>query len=105
MTCAVLALVATWRHRGARARAALLVVVTVTILAAWFARQNHFEWMFRPLPDARFTAVADAVGVDDDELVIGVAHGSGALAFPVRRIGYHHLVNTDVAGEPIVATY
>jgi hypothetical protein len=101
----VLTLAGTWRRRGAWARAALLAMATVAVLAAWFARQNHFEWMFRPLPDARFTALADATGVDDDELVIAVANGGAALAFPVRRIGYHHLVNTVLAGEPIVATY
>ncbi len=73
--------------------------------AIWFARQNHFEWMFRPFPDATFVAAAAATDVEPDEPVIGVARSGDAVAFPVTRLGYHHLVNTTLGRVPIVGTY
>jgi peptidoglycan/LPS O-acetylase OafA/YrhL len=93
-----------------RRTAALRAVVCVVILAGhggaiWFARQNHFEWMFRPFPDPRFVAASAAADVEPDEPVIGVARGAEAVAFPITRIGYHHLVNTALGDVPIVGTY
>ena len=93
------------RIRVAARRVALAAAVGVAGGAAWFAQQNHFEWMFRPFPDPRFVAAADATDLEAGEPIIGVTHGDDALAFPIRRIGYHHLVNTTIANVPIVATY
>jgi hypothetical protein len=87
------------------ARVALVVLAAASAGTAWFARQNHFEWMFRPFPDARFVAAADAGDLPADAPVIGVAADGQALAFPITRIGYHHLVNTTLGDVPIVATY
>ena len=85
--------------------AGLAAAVAVVTGAAWFARQNHFEWMFRPFPDPRFVTASAAADVEPDEPVIGVARGADALAFPITRIGYHHLVNATLGDVPIVATY
>jgi hypothetical protein len=84
-----------------------LVALAMVLLGgcAWLARQNHFEWMFHPLPRPEFVAADKADGVAADDLVLGVASGSEARAYPVRALAYHHLVNDVVAGEPIVATY
>jgi hypothetical protein len=107
----LLALVTGWRRARWFGRTTLVVLTVLMLGVAWFARQNHFEWMFRPVPDVRFTSIADAKGVVNDELVIAVAdersgaRGGEALAFPIRRIGYHHVVNTTLGPEPIVATY
>lgn len=91
---------ASWKGRT-------LVLGAVLILAgcAFLARFNHFEWMFRPLPDPRFTEAAGATDVASGDLVLGVALGDEARAYPVRALAYHHVVNDVVAGEPIVATY
>jgi hypothetical protein len=72
---------------------------------AWLARQNHFEWMFHPLPRPEFVGAGTADEVAADDLVLGVASGGEARAYPVRALAYHHVVNDVVAGEPIVATY
>ena len=84
-----------------------LVALAVVVLGgcAWLARQNHFEWMFHPLPRPEFVAAAAADEVAADDLVLGVASGTEARAYPVRALAYHHVVNDVVAGEPIVATY
>jgi len=102
----VVAVVALWRRLASRS-GRVLVAVAVLLLggSAWLARQNHFEWMFHPLPRPEFLAAGDADGVAPDDLVLGVAEGSEARAYPVRALAYHHVVNDVVAGEPIVATY
>lgn len=79
----------------------------VVLLAglAFLARQNHFEWMFGPLSGPEFIAAVEATHVADDDLVLGVQVGEDAVAYPVRALAYHHVVNDVVGGEPIVATY
>jgi hypothetical protein len=92
-----------WRTIGRRTLIGALVLPVAA--AAWFARQNHFEWLFRPFPDPRFVAVDRAKDLKPAEPVIAVAERGESLAFPITRIGYHHLVNTALGGVPIVATY
>ena len=86
-----------------RLGAALLAVIVVA--TTWMSRQNHFEWMFAPLPDARFVRVADASAVAAEDMVLAVMARGDAVAYPVRQIAYHHLVEDSVGGVPIVATY
>ncbi len=93
------------RRRSIVRTVGLVVLLAGHAAVVWFARQNHFEWMFRPFPDPRFVAAAAATDIEPDEPVIGVARGGDAVAFPVTRIGYHHLVNTALGDVPIVGTY
>jgi hypothetical protein len=87
-------------------KAALALAVILLAGAALLARQNHFEWMFRPLPAPQFVEAAAAAHLDDDEdLVLGVRLGGQARAYPVRALAYHHVVNDRVGDEPVVATY
>jgi hypothetical protein len=82
-------------------------VAAIALLAgcALLARANHFEWMFHPLPHPEFAEADQAEDVALDDLVLGVAIGAEASAYPVRALAYHHVVNDVIAGEPIVATY
>jgi hypothetical protein len=83
----------------------LIIPLLIIFVFTWFARQNHFEWMFNPLETARFARVAEADFVADDEMVLAVKIGTDAVAFPVRQMAYHHVVQTTVGGTPITATY
>jgi hypothetical protein len=84
----------------------LLVVVLIPLLAStWFARQNHFEWMFNPLASAAYAKTTDAGFVADGDIVLAVENNGEAAAYPVRLMAYHHLVEDVVGGTPIVATY
>jgi hypothetical protein len=83
----------------------LIVPLLIIFVFTWFARQNHFEWMFNPLGTARFASVAETDFVADDEMVLAVKIGTDAVAFPVRQMAYHHVVQTTVGGTPITATY
>ena len=86
-------------------RIAAVLPALVAVATTWMSRQNYFEWMFAPLPDARFVRAAEASAVASDDMVLAVMTGGDAVAYPVRQIAYHHLVEDSVGGVPIVATY
>ena len=93
--------------RGSRWwKKAFLVIVLIPLLAStWFARQNHFEWMFNPLAHATYAKASDAEFVADTDIVMAVESNGEAAAYPIRQMAYHHLVQDVVGGTPIVATY
>ena len=93
--------------RGARwwSRIALPIFLAPILAATWFAHQNHFEWMFNPLPNAAYATVAEANFVNDNDMVLAVEINGEAVAYPVRQMAYHHVVHDTVGGVPIVATY
>jgi uncharacterized SAM-binding protein YcdF (DUF218 family) len=85
---------------------AVLVIVLVPLLAAtWFARQNHFEWLFNPLANAGYAKTSEAGFINDSDIVMTVESSGEAAAYPIRLMAYHHLVQDVVGGTPIVATY
>lgn len=86
-------------------RMALVVFLLPVLGATWLARQNHFEWMFNPLPNPAYVKTADANFVNDDDRLMVVAINGEAAAYPIRLMGYHHVVEDTVGGTPIVATY
>ncbi len=92
---------------GARwwSRLALFVSLVPVLAATWFARQNHFEWMFNPLPNAAYAGVGEAGFVADNEMVMAVESNGEAVAYPIRQMAYHHVVQDVVGGAPITATY
>lgn len=95
-----------WRGSRRWWTKALLAVILIPLLAStWFARQNHFEWMFNPLANASYAKTSDAGFVAEDDIVLAVKINGEAAAYPVRLMAYHHLVEDVVGGTPIVATY
>ncbi len=87
------------------AKVTLVVVLLPLLPAAWFARQNHFEWMFNPLANSSYVKATDASFVADSDMVLAVDNQGEAVAYPVRLMAYHHVVQDVVGGTPIVATY
>jgi uncharacterized membrane protein (UPF0136 family) len=83
----------------------LVLLTALGGFPAWFARQNHFEWMFNPLPDPTYAPAALVPFVDDGDMVVAVEIGGDAVAWPVRQMAYHHLVQDEVGGVPVVSTY
>ncbi len=43
--------------------------------------------------------------VQPEDLVLGVKLGDETAAYPIPIVGYHHIVNDRLAGEPFVVTY
>jgi Protein of unknown function (DUF3179) len=98
--------VSLWRQtQRVVVRAALVAAVAVLLAVVWFARQNPFEWMFNPLPQARYVPARDASFVADSDLVLAVTLDNDASAYPIRQLAYHHLVNDRIGRTPAVVTY
>jgi hypothetical protein len=88
-----------WQKAGA------LLVLVICLFSAWFARQNHFEWMFNPLKNPAYVASSKADYVDPSDMVLAVKINGEDAAYPVRLLAYHHVVQDIVGGKPIAATY
>ena len=86
-------------------RIALVILLLPALGATWLARQNHFEWMFNPLPNPAYAKAADVSFVNDDVRILAVTINEESVAYPIRLMGYHHVVEDTVGGTPIVATY
>jgi hypothetical protein len=86
-------------------RAFLVLLLLPVLGATWLARQNHFEWMFNPLPDPAYVKASEVNFINDDDRVLAVTINGESVAYPVRLMGYHHVVEDTVGGTPIVATY
>lgn len=80
----------------------LLSVLTVAFAAMGFV--NVFEIMYHRVDQSSFAVASDAK-VEGDDMLLTVKLGGEARAYPVRMLAYHHLVNDQVSGVPIVATY
>jgi uncharacterized BrkB/YihY/UPF0761 family membrane protein len=86
-------------------KSALVLLMVLSLVAAWFARQNHFEWMFNPLAQTAYARAGEAGFVQDDDMVMAVKINGEAVAYPIRQMAYHHLVQDSVGGTPVVTTY
>jgi hypothetical protein len=94
-----------WRRLpGKWWRVLALVGAGFAAALALVARVNIFELMFHPLEHPAFAAATD-VKVDKDDKLIVVKIGGSARAYPIRTMGYHHVVNDVVGGTALVATY
>jgi hypothetical protein len=104
-TVAVLLLVIrAWKIARMGSRIVLVGLLLLAVAGAVFTHVNIFEKMFHSYDSPAF-AGADAVKVDSDDRVLAVKLGQEARAYPIRTMGYHHIVNDTVGGVPIAVTY
>src|SRR5215467_12191082 len=97
--------IALWLRGRWFSRIVLLLLLVPTLGATWLARQNHFEWMFNPLPNPAYAKSTEATFVNDTDRVMAVTIGNESVAYPIRIMAYHHVVADIVGGTPITATY
>lgn len=109
MVCAVTALFAAYLYW--RAQPKMLRKIGVAIAAgsvclfAGLSRINIFEaMMFHPVDHPAFSTVQETK-LDGQEMVMAVNVGGQARAYPIRSVSYHHIVNDEIGGVAIVATY
>ncbi len=103
---AVAAAIAYWRSQapGLRRISVAATAMLVCILAV-LARANVYEQvMFHAVEHPAFAAATD-VKLDNDDKLIVVKIAGTARAYPIREMGYHHVVNDIVGGTALVATY
>ena len=106
LAVALLIAISLWKQTRAWWRKVCLVALFIPLLVAtWFARQNHFEWMFQPLPNAGFAKANDAAFVADGDMVLAVELNGEAAAYPIRQVAYHHVVQDTLGGIPVLVTY
>ena len=92
------------RQHRAWLRLAACAAALLICGAAGLSRVNIFEIMFHRYDRPAFEA-ASASKLDGDEKVIAIVLGGQARAYPIRSMSYHHIVNDEVGGIPVVATY
>lgn len=106
----ILALVVTalavlvWRNAHWVARLFLAPAVTLVVLAAASAWINPYEHMFHPFGEPHYVAAQQA-SLEAGDMVIAVTLGGESRAYPIREMGYHHVVNDRLHQLPIVVTY
>jgi hypothetical protein len=102
---AAMAILLVARSRRWWSRTLAILALAPIGLATWFAHQNHFEWMFNPLEAPHYVDAGKAKFVKSDDVVMAVEINGEAVAYPIRQIGYHHVINDVIGRQPIVATY
>lgn len=93
-----------WQRVRWGARTILIVCAVLVVGSAAMARMNYFEWMFHPVAQPGFQP-AEQTKLDDGEMVLTVTFNNDARAYPIREMGYHHIVNDVVGGVPVAVTY
>jgi uncharacterized BrkB/YihY/UPF0761 family membrane protein len=102
---ATVALFLYWRLSSRRWKRAAFSAAWLAVCAcAALCHVNIYELMFHANTHPAFSPAANTK-LNADEKVIAVRIGSGARAYPIRSISYHHIINDVVAGVPIGATY
>jgi thiol:disulfide interchange protein len=95
-----------WRSSHSLLQRLLVAVASVLLLAAAImSRQNHFEWIFHPMPQPGYGDISKATHVKDSDMVLGIQMVGESRAYPISIMAYHHLVNDVLAGQPLVVTY
>jgi hypothetical protein len=85
-------------------RCALTTLTLVGVVGAALTHVNVFEIMFHPYPEPAFESAASAK-VDSDDKVLSVTLHGESRAYPIRTMGYHHIVNDTVGNSPVAVTY
>jgi Protein of unknown function (DUF3179) len=94
-----------WRRAGWVAKLLLAPAIAVSLLAAGVSWVNPYEqMMFHPYGQPRYVAIQQA-GIDAKDMVIVVTLDGESRAYPIREMGYHHVVNDRLHQLPIVVTY
>ncbi len=106
LVTALLVSVGSWRtSRWRPGRAMLVLAVLLAGTAVWISSTNLAELTFRPLTEVRYVLIDEADHLDADDLVLGVQVDERTLIYPVNIIGYHHILNESLTGQPFVVTY
>jgi hypothetical protein len=102
---AIITTVLLWpRLRRRLARVLALAATAMTVVFSALAHVNVFEMMFHRIDSPDAIAVSEA-NLESDDMVLAIRIEGQARAYPIRMMAYHHIVNDQVGGVPIVGTY
>lgn len=88
----------TWSRVSSAAASVMAMVFAV------LTNVNVYERMFHRI-DVPQVMPASEAKLEDDDMVLAIHVDGHARAYPIRMMGYHHIVNDWVGPRPIVATY
>ena len=92
------------RSKRVLPRLAMATLCLLVLIGSGFTHVNIFEVMFHPYKLPAFTDPGSAK-VDADDKVLAVKINGEARSYPIRTMGYHHIVNDIVGGQPLAVTY
>ena len=98
-------IIKSWKSIRWFSKLVLCFFTLLTLGLTWMARQNHFEWMFHPLPKPDFAKANEASFVDSKDMVMAISINGEAVAYPIRSMAYHHVVQSVIGGTPVTVTY
>jgi len=94
-----------WQRAGWASRVVLVPAMSLALIAAISAWFNPYEqMMFHPFGAPQYVSIQQAK-LDSNDMVIAVNLGGESRAYPIREMGYHHIVNDRLHQLPIVVTY
>lgn len=75
----------------------VLVIAVLPILATpWFAHQKPLEFLFKPLQNPDYVSTHEVDFLSDNDMVMAIELNGEAVAYPVRQVGYHHIVHDHI---------
>ncbi len=83
---------------------AVLAMIPVVAIVYMFNFKMTADHMFLQ-PEHLVFKPSNQNELTDSSLVVAVAHGGVAKAYPIRSIQYHHQVRDTVGGLPVMVTY
>ncbi len=104
VVCLIVLSASTWSRTRRVVHAGFVAAVIIAGISLVAAHVNIFERMFHPNPAPSF-APASQAATDPSDMVIAVNINGKARAYPIRYLGYHHIINDTVGGQPIAITY
>ena len=95
-----------WRApTGLFGRAAMLLGVAIGGVALWGSTTTMSQQFFEGLEGGRYVAIDAATPFEASEQVLALDWKGQGLVYPIRIVGYHHIVNERLEEEPFVVTY
>lgn len=87
-------------------RIGLVVCLCFLVASAILSlNENPTSRMFERLNGGQYVEASEAEHVADEEMVMGLAVDGQAVAYPVKMVSYHHIINERLGDEPYVVTY
>ena len=89
-----------WKHKWVP----LIPIVIVGIIVCYTNFVMAADHMFH---QPAKVAMEDRIHshIDSNRLVIGVVLNGEAKAYPIQYLGYHHQVQDEISGQPVMVTY
>jgi hypothetical protein len=81
-----------------------IVVVFALVVIYMFNFVMSADQMFKQPANLVFKPQL-ANSLKDSSIVVGIEHNGEVKAYPIRFIGYHHQVQDNVGGKPMIITY